>query len=62
MRFARFKDSISDQQIEVATNSRWRQSKALPQDYSGRGSVFEDRARDSVTGADVIDFHNSIVS
>jgi hypothetical protein len=62
MRFARFKDSISDQKIEMATNSRWGQSEALPQNYGGRGSVFEDRACDSVASANVVDFHNSIVS
>jgi hypothetical protein len=62
MRFARFEDSICYQEIEVAANTGGSEAKALSQNYCGRGAIFENRARDSVAGAEVIDFHNSIVS
>jgi hypothetical protein len=39
MRFARFKDSIGDKEIEVATDARRGQAEALPQDNGGRWTV-----------------------
>jgi hypothetical protein len=62
MRFARFEDSIGDQEVEVAANSSWGEAEALPQNHRRGWAIFEDRASDSVAGAEVVDFHNSIVS
>jgi hypothetical protein len=60
--FARFEDSIANQEIEVATNTSRGQSETLSQYDSSRWAVLEDRAGHSITGAHIIDFHNSIVS
>jgi len=46
----------------VAADTGGSEAKALSQNYCGRGAIFENRARDSFAGAEVIDFHNSIVS
>jgi hypothetical protein len=62
MRFAGFEDSIAHEEIEVAANSSRCEAKSLPQNYRSRGAILENRAGDSVTGAEVIDFHNTIVS
>jgi hypothetical protein len=62
VRFARFEDSIGDQEIEVAANSRRGEAEALPQNDRCRRAILENRAGDSITGAEIVDFHNSIVS
>jgi hypothetical protein len=62
MWFARFKDSIFNQEIEMATNSGGGQTKSLTDGDSGRGAIFEHGASDRVAGAELVDFHNIIVS
>jgi hypothetical protein len=62
MWFTRLENSVGDQEIEMAADSSRGKSKALPQNYGCRWAIFENRARNSVTGAEVIDFHNTIVS
>jgi hypothetical protein len=62
MWLTRLQDSILNQEIEVATNASWGQSKTLTNCHSGRWPVLEDRAGDRIAGAEVVDFHNSIVS
>jgi hypothetical protein len=46
----------------VAANASRSKSKALTENDGSRWAIFENRASDSVTGAEIIDFHNTIVS
>jgi hypothetical protein len=62
VRVARFEDSIRDEEIEVATDPCRREAEALSENDRRRGAIFEDRARDCLASAEIIDFHNSIVS
>jgi hypothetical protein len=62
MWFASFENSICDKEIEVATDTCRSEAKALPQNNGCRRAIFENRASDRVAGAEIIDFHNSIVS
>jgi hypothetical protein len=62
MGFARFEDSIGDEEIEVATDASGSQIETLTDDNGGRWAIFEDRTSDRIAGAELVDFHNSIVS
>jgi hypothetical protein len=62
MRLTRLKNPIADQEIKVAANSCWSQAEALPNGYRCRWPIFKDRASYRITGAELIDFHNTIVS
>jgi hypothetical protein len=58
----RLQDSISNQEIEVASHARWSQPEALTDDDRGRRSIFEHRTCHRIAGAELVDFHNSIVT
>jgi hypothetical protein len=58
----RLQDSISDKEIEVASNASWSQAEALSDDYRGRRAIFEHRTCHRIAGAELVDFHNSIVT
>jgi hypothetical protein len=60
--FARFEDSIENQEIKVAANSSRSQAEPLAENYRGGRAILEDGASDCLAGAHIVDFHNSIVS
>jgi hypothetical protein len=62
MRLARLEDSILNQEIEVSADPSRSQGQPLPYQNGGRWAIFQDGSSDRVAGADLIDFHNSIVS
>ncbi len=62
MWISRFQDPIFYKEIKVAADACWSKPKTFAENYSGRWAVFEDRARHRITGTEVIEFHNSIVS
>jgi hypothetical protein len=62
MWLTRLQDSIFNQEIEMASYSSGSQAKALTDDHSRRRPILKNGACDSVASAEVIDFHNSIVS
>jgi hypothetical protein len=54
--------AISYEMIKVAADSRRGQTKTLADDHSGRWPILQNGAGDGISGAELIDFHNSIVS
>jgi hypothetical protein len=62
MGLASFKNPILNEEIEVSTDSSRGQAKALPNSNSGRRPILKDRTSDRIAGAELIDFHNSIVT
>jgi hypothetical protein len=62
MWISRFQDPIFYEEIEVAADACWSKPKTFAENDSCRRPIFEDRARHRITGAEVIEFHNSIVS
>jgi hypothetical protein len=62
MRFTGFENSILNQTVEVASHSSWGKRESLANGDRGRWAILKDRARNGVSGAELIDFHNSIVS
>jgi hypothetical protein len=62
MRIACLEYAVRDKELEMTSNSSGCKAKTLAEDYRRRWSIFKNRARYSITGAEVIDFHNNIVS
>jgi hypothetical protein len=62
MRLLRLKNPIFNEMIEVAANACWGQAKALSNDNCRRRAIFEDRTSDRITGTELVDFHNTIVT
>jgi hypothetical protein len=62
MWLARFKDAVFNKVIEVATDSGRGKGETFADSNRCRWAVFEHDAGYRVTGAELIDFHNSSVS